>query len=75
MTNLILAIVIIAAAFIGTSNSANRGVTLGALGVIGAILVFVSATAAQANDFGPVLGVGAFVATLGLFWLFNCKRG
>ena len=74
MTNLILAIVIIAAGFIGSSHSANRGVTLGALGVIGAIMLFVSATAAQAHDFGPALGIGAFVGTIALFWIFG-KRG
>lgn len=74
MTNLILAIIIIVASFAGSSAKASKGMTLAMLAVLGVIMLFVSSSAATGGDFGPAIGVAAFVGTIGLFWLFR-KRG
>jgi len=68
--NTILALVIIVAAFVGSSTR-NRNVIWGMLGVIGVIMAFVCVTAAQASDFGPMLGIGAFVGTFALIVAFR----
>ncbi len=71
--NAILAILIVVAAFVGSSSS-NRNVTVGMLAVIGAIMLFVCAAAASASDFGPLLGVGAFIGTIAVIVAFR-RRG
>ncbi len=74
MTNLILAIIIIVASFAGSSAKASKGMTLAMLAVIGVIMLFVSSSAAAGGDFGPAIGIGAFVGTIGIFWLLKRKR-
>jgi hypothetical protein len=74
MTNLVLAIIIIVAGFLGSSAKAGNGLRLLMLVVIGAVLLFVSGTAASAGDFGPALGVGAFLGSLGAIFLYRRMR-
>lgn len=74
MTNNVLALVIVVVTFGAMYTRASMPVLLGALAIIGAILAFVSFSAAQIGDFGPAMGVGAFVLTFALIYFFRRNR-
>jgi hypothetical protein len=75
MRNNILALIIIAASFIGVWGNVSRGTIFAMLGIIMAILLFVSVDSAMLSDYGPAIGLASFVVPLGLFFAYRQFRG
>jgi len=74
MTNLILLIVLLVASWGAILGKPSRGRLLGGLGVIAAVLLFVSTkSVVESGDWGPAMGVGAFVGSLALFYFLRRK--
>ncbi|MBX9685044.1 MAG: hypothetical protein K2X27_00005 [Candidatus Obscuribacterales bacterium] len=71
MKNNILALLIMACGIIGVWGKVGRKTVLALLSVILILLAFVSVDAAKVNDFGPAVGVAAFVLSFGLIFLFR----
>jgi uncharacterized YccA/Bax inhibitor family protein len=72
-SNTILAIVIVVITFAVLWGKPSLNMILAALGALGCILAFVAVSAAGAREYGPAMGLGAFVITIGLFYFFRKK--
>ena len=76
MRNNILALIIIAIGFGSMVGKPTRGMLIGGLLILTAILGFVSVDAAALGQMGPAAGTIAFFGTLGAFALYRWwKKG
>jgi hypothetical protein len=74
MTNLILLIALIVVGWGSILGKPSKGRLFAGLGIIGAIMLFVAGRSAMASDFGPMIGIGAFVGTFALVYALRKSK-
>ena len=74
MKNNILALIIMAAGIIGVWGNVGKNAMIALLGVIAAVLLFVSVESAQASNFGPATGLIAFVLSFAVVVAFRRRK-
>lgn len=73
MQNLLIAISIIGISLLAAWGKLSRNMRLAGLGIIGALLGFLSLQSANASDMAPLLVCVAFVVNLGVIY-FTLKK-
>lgn len=71
MNNILALIIIVVTFTVMYSKKPSMSMLVGALAIIGGITGAVAIGAASGGEYGPIMGVGAFVITLGGFFLYN----